>query len=114
MPTFDASILMCHTSFVFTIVYTGYELAWSVSFLVAGAELARRTSAHPIISFSLQYMQQPPEEERKVLPEIAFLSYFKNAEIPQKDEGYDAEVVSVKMKFRGNDEAKKRWLMCWQ
>ncbi|UZJ56614.1 hypothetical protein CBS101457_005934 [Exobasidium rhododendri] len=57
---------------------------------------------------------QPPEEERKVLPEIAFLSYFKNAEMPTKEEGFDADVLSVNMSFRGDEEAKRRWLMYWQ
>jgi bifunctional polynucleotide phosphatase/kinase len=58
--------------------------------------------------------QQAPEEERKVLPEIAFLSYFKNVEVPTKEEGFDSDIVTVKMSFRGDEEAKRRWLMYWQ
>lgn len=59
-------------------------------------------------------MQQSPEEERKVLPELAFLSYFKNVEPPSKSEGFDADVVKVVWSFQGDAEAKRRWMMYWQ
>ena len=82
--------------------------------LVSLGERYQKQSTTGLTTTLFLASQHAPEEERRVLPELAFLSYFRDADLPKKDEGFDADVVTVKWSFRGDEEAKRRWLMHWQ
>ncbi|KAI8443783.1 polynucleotide kinase 3 phosphatase-domain-containing protein [Phakopsora pachyrhizi] len=48
------------------------------------------------------------DENRQLLPQIAFDSYFKNFESPMIDEGFD-EIKNLRFVFEGDEAQLKRW-----
>lgn len=57
--------------------------------------------------------QQKEEEARSLLPGIAISSFFNSVEEPKLEEGFDSDVGEVQWKFRGSEEARRRWLLQW-
>lgn len=64
--------------------------------------------------FRIRAGLQPIDEPRQLLPKLAISSYFKGFEKPKKEEGFDADIVTVEWAFRGGEEAKQRWLKQWE
>ena len=51
------------------------------------------------------------EVKRGVLPYTAIESWFKERQVPKRDEGFDADVVRVTWRWRGDREVEKKYKM---